>query len=143
MTEAELSRIEYFTKNEIEGTGSMLRDINALLIYRLNEFRRLIKRRVVLLPNGLTTGEHTNINHYIGKASDNGFCEGDGSVDIIKCFKAALSARFKGIGLYWNGIAYSIHLDIGRGYRFWSAKKGHRETEWTYYSLINDPARMN
>jgi hypothetical protein len=108
----------------------------------VQRFRVNVGRRVVLLPNGLTTGGHKSKEHAAGLAADVGFYEADGPVDIRSCFAAALDAGARGIGIYWNGAAYSMHMDLRKPYSFWCGTKRHRESEWRYLPLIINPAEV-
>jgi len=131
--------IRFFTPAEITGTGALLKDIRLPTIMMVNQYRKRMNRRVVLLPDGITTGEHSASEHPKGLAVDSAFVEQDGPVDVAVVFKAAISAGAKGIGLYWNGFAYSIHLDLRNDYAFWTAIKKHQEKSWKYKPLIIDP----
>lgn len=131
--------IKHFTKEEIERTGAKLADVKTELIIVLDDFRELAGRVVVLLPNGMTTGQHKAKEHPQGKAVDIGFRETDGAVDMQAMFISALEAGFTGIGIYWNGIAYSMHLDMRESYSFWKGTKNHGDTAWRYLPLVHCP----
>jgi len=134
-----IQNIYTFSPAEVRGTGAHLDDIQLPLLLALHRFRKTLRRRVVLLPNGMTTGEHTAPEHRLGLAADIAFIEADGKVLVEYIFKAALTAGIKGIGIYWNGSAYSVHLDLRGSFAFWSAVKKHRENNWIYAGLIIDP----
>ena len=72
-----------------------------------------------------------------GMAVDIAFREEDGAVDIQEIFICALQAGYTGIGIYWNGIAWSFHFDLRPIYAFWTAVKGHREIAWIYRPLLS------
>jgi len=129
--------IRHFTPEEVEGTGAKLSDVNFELIVRLEKFRDLIGRVVVLLPNGLTTGEHKSEWHRKGMAVDIAFREEDGAVDIQEIFICALQAGYTGIGIYFNETAYSFHFDLRPAYSFWRGMKKHRADNWDYSKLIS------
>jgi len=131
--------IRNFTKREIENTGANLADVKVQLFLSLQRFRMFIDRRIILLPNGLTTGNHKSWEHPNGYAVDVAFREADGEIHVSNLFKTALECNFRGFGIYHNEMAYSLHLDIGNRYRFWSAFKKHRENKWNYRPLIIDP----
>jgi hypothetical protein len=134
--------IKYFTPTEITDTGAALEDVQAALIVRYDYFRKLLGRAVCFCPNGLTTGNHKSPLHPAGEAGDASFREKDGPVNVTNVVKAALQAGFRGIGVYYNGTAYSIHLDLRSEYGFWTGFKGHRESTWNFRSLIVDPATL-
>lgn len=133
--------IVHFTPEEVEGTGASLDDVDVELLVRYDKFRKLLKRRVVFAPNGLTTGRHSSSLHPRGKAGDCHFVEMDGPIDARTILEAGLGAGFHGIGIYWNGFAYSTHLDLRKEYGFWSGWKKHRQENWEYLPLItiHDP----
>jgi hypothetical protein len=131
--------LRYFQASEVTNTGAELGSVQLELMHALDAFRRTLGRPVVLLPNGLTTGNHKAIAHRQGMAADVAIRESEGSVDVQLVFKAALVGGFKGIGIYWNDAAYSFHLELSVNYRFWVARKKHRETHWVYEPLIKDP----
>lgn len=134
--------IRYFSPSEITATGAALEDVDAALIARYDSFRDHLGRAVCFCPNGLTTGNHSSPLHPEGLAGDASFREQDGPVSVPNVFKAALLAGFYGIGIYHNGAAYSIHLDLRPEYGFWAGHKGHRESKWNFRSLIVDPAML-
>lgn len=136
----DLHNITCFTPEEVRGTGADLFDISLLLMLMLQKFRKSIGRKVVLLPKGMTTGEHKSQEHRMGLAVDVAFTEQDGPVDIAVVFRSCLTAGAKGIGVYWNGSAYSVHMDLRKEYTFWGAWKAHRKNTWNYTSLLKDPA---
>ncbi len=131
--------IKNFTPEEIESTGAKLEDVQLETIFKLQYFRNKIKRTIVLLNNGLTSGNHSSKKHPEGLAVDFTFREGDGTISVTEVFKYALEAKFKGIGIYHNQATYSFHFDLRECYGFWSARKEHRATSWEYDSLIVDP----
>jgi hypothetical protein len=135
--------IEFFTPGEVVRTGAALDDVSANLIIHYDRFRRVLNRRVVFAPNGLTTGVHSSPLHPRGLAGDCHYVEMDGPIDARTIFEAALLSGFHGIGIYWNGIAYSTHLDLRDEFAFWIGHKKHRETAWEYHSLINDPKNFS
>ena len=131
--------ILHFDANEIINTGANLSDVAASLIAALDRFRKLLHRPVLLLKNGLTTGDHKSRGHKAGLAADICLREADGEISINEIFKTALIAGFYVIGIYHNGAAYSFHLEIDNVYRFWMAYKKHREAQWHYASLLKNP----
>lgn len=142
MTERDfkLFGITKFTPQEVQETGADLSEVRVETMIMMQRYRVALGRAVVLLPGGMTTGNHRAKEHPLGLAVDSGFIEQDGKVDVSLVFRSALTAGARGIGIYWNGHAYSVHLDLRQEYSFWSAWKAHRETEWKYRPLIIDPA---
>jgi hypothetical protein len=131
--------IRNFTADEVTRTGAKLNDVDGSLLSAYDKFRDLVGRRVTLLPGGLTTGNHNSIWHKKGMAGDCALYEEDGPVSVSDVFKAALEAGFKGIGVYYNQIAYSFHLDLRPAYGFWARYREHREPHWHEVGLIVDP----
>lgn len=137
-------KIYNFTKKEVEETGAKLEDVKLALMRSIQKFREYIRRRVILVENGITTGNHKSIMHPDGKAIDGTLYIEDGPINIHILFKGALEAGFKGIGIYWNGIQYSFHFDLRNNYAFWigikDSKKGVKK--WIWKSLLQDPAKI-
>jgi hypothetical protein len=144
MTETDFTNydITHFTPAEIVGTGAALADISAPTIVLLERFRRGIGRTVCLLPGGLTTGKHRSEWHAAGLAVDIAFCEPDGTVQIGQCVDRALDVGYKGIGIYYNDFAYSMHLDLRPKHALWTAWKMHGEADWHYEPMVRDPAAI-
>jgi len=130
------------TPNDIEATGANLKDVELETILLLNQYYLLVKRKIVLLPNGLTSGKHMSINHPRGRAVDIAFADTEGPLNIYKAWKKAIQAGWTGIGIYWNGTAYSMHLDRRKDVAFWAGTKAHREKNWRYVSVFQDPKNL-
>jgi len=132
--------ITKFTPAEVENTGATLKDVRLRLILSLQAFRVIVDRRVGLLRNGMTTGEHDALEHPAGLAVDGYFFPGDGTVEISEIVKAALKAGFTGIGVYWNGVQFSFHLDLRPDLGFWyGSKESPGAGAWTFSSLFITP----
>ena len=127
--------IRFFTPEEVIATGADLKDIQLGLMDRLDTFRLMLGQPVHLLHNGMTTGEHVSPWHPKGLAAD---IYSNPHVTPKQIFKAALASEFKGVGIYWNGAAYSAHLDLGDSYRFWTWVKKDRAEKWVKYDLMLD-----
>lgn len=136
MTRAEFKPLRYFTASEVERTGASIADVQRETMYAIDDFRHEMGIPVRLLFNGITSGNHKSAGHPNGLAVD---CTISGTVDVGEVFKNALIAGFKAIGIYWNGAAYSFHLELADRYRFWSGRKAEGEAKWTYGRLIVDP----
>lgn len=113
--------IQFFRPKEIEATGAKLEDVDTVLIKRLDKLRNLLGLRIDLIKNGMTTGRHVSEGHKLGRAADV-FIP---TKNPYKVFKTALLCDLTRIGIYWNGEAYSFHLE--REYRktfgFWQKIK--------------------
>jgi len=131
--------INNINRTMIERSGAILTDVNLMLILSLDKFCELIQRRICILANGLTTGKHSSTYHPRGLAVDIAFLEGNGAINIYEIWKAAIEAGFKGIGIYYNGTAYSIHLDMRPRLGLWSGWKRHGEKNWHYTGVFQDP----
>jgi hypothetical protein len=143
MTETDFTRyqIRHFTHAGVRATGADPADVQPMLMQRLDAFAGLCGRRVVLLRNGMTTGEHVSVWHRRGLAADVGFCETD-VVDIQNLVIHAANAGFRGIGVYWGGAAYSMHLDCRPEPGQWARWKQHGQTVWNEGPLIVDPRTL-
>jgi len=134
-----------FTPKEVRATGAKLCDVQIWTMLTIQRFRDMINEAmghnvsVSLLKNGMTTGNHKSPYHPAGTAID---CYLSVEVATTIVFKCALNAGFKGIGIYWNGKAYSYHLDIGDDFRFWIGVKKPGGKKWTFDSLIADPKHL-
>lgn len=131
--------INYFSAQEIIETGAKLADISPVLFSNLNYFRIMLGQPVLLLKNGLTTGKHKSKEHRAGDAVDVYFQDDRKLPSISEVLFIAVKAGFSGVGIYHNGNAYSLHLDIGTKIRTWSAKKTNPKKDWTYSELIVNP----
>ena len=108
-----------FTKKEIEDTGASIESIDKHSFRKLILLRKTLNKPIKLLYNGMTTGRHKSKGHPLGKAYD----ITTGEEDYYKVFKCAIDAGFKKIGVYWNGSAYSYHLEDAEKCSFWSGTK--------------------
>lgn len=135
--------ITKFSPTEVVNTGADLATVKLSLMLALQKFRtdHRINRPVLLLQGGMTSGKHRALEHPRGEAADITFRLGE-TPEHTDLINAAHEAGFKGVGLYHNCVAYSLHLDVGPTYRSWAAFKRHGETEWTYISLYTDPAEL-
>ena len=124
--------IKHFTVEEVERTGAKIADVQYETIKKLDEFRELIKCPVVLLSNGLTSGEHKSVQHPAGEAVD--FTLGN-TRPISEVVKLALQAGFSGIGVYWNTVSNSYHFDTRLDFSFWYGEK-NKTGGWDYSSLF-------
>ena len=140
MTEHEIENINFFTKAEIENTGAKLEDVNVELFLRMQILRAHLGRRILLLPNGLTTGKHSSRQHPNGLACDFTFHSQDGSVDVEDIYYSCMhNADFQRYGVYWNGEQFSFHVEINdAGRKSWCAIKDENN-EWKYFALMADP----
>jgi len=129
------------TSQNVIGTGAALADVSVFLIIRLQRYADLSGRRFVLLPNGLTSGQHSSSYHKRGMAADISWREANGSLNIYQEWKGLIGAGFGGIGLYFNGTAYSAHVDLRPKLAFWAGWKRHGENIWTMGGLFKDPRK--
>ncbi len=133
--------IEKVTAADITGTGAALDSVNLFLILKVDEFAKRCPYPVVLLPNGLTTGIHRSTWHPRGLAVDLAFDVDPATVKIYDLWKLAIECGFTGVGVYWNGTAYSMHLDLRPHVAFWSGRKAQRG-RWNYGGVFQDPAKL-
>ena len=130
----------YFTAKEVIKTGAKIKDVKLRLMIALFRLRKLLGRRIKLIKNGMTTGKHKSPEHPGGLAADITFYIKDGPIAIGFLYGCCLAARFKGIGIYHNRRVYSLHLDIGKRFRRWTAVK-NKKGKWKYLPFINDPKK--
>ena len=108
----------------------------------LQAFRTAIDRRLNFQYNGITVGNHYSEEHPAGEAFDIRFDKRDGIITWrnVKWFiKIALRVGFRGIGVYWNGKEYSMHLDTRPDFSGWKEKKQKGKRKWIYSDLLSDP----
>jgi len=136
--------ITKFTAKEVIDTGADLAAVKLEGMLALQRFRldERIARPVILLPGGITSGNHRAPEHPRGEAYDICF-RIEQTPDITDVVNVAHQAGFRGIGVYHNCAAYSFHFDIGKTFRSWAAFKRHGDTEWTYISQFVDPAERS
>lgn len=129
-----------FSIDDIRNTGAELDDLDLDAFNKLSAFTKIISSPVFFINNGISTGVHKSAGHSLGKAFDI-------RVPRKNCyavFKAAIEAGFKRIGIYWNGNAYTYHLEDSPTASFWSGRKSRPgECPWEFNQLINDPRNLN
>jgi len=130
--------IQNVRAQDITGTGAPLDSVNVFLVRRLDEFVGRAGVKVVFLPNGLTTGVHRSTWHPRGLAADIAFDVDQDEVDIYALWKLAIEVGFRGVGIYWNGVAYSMHLDLRPRLAFWGGSKA-QGGPWDYSGVFTDP----
>ena len=131
--------VSHITPDQVEATGSMLSEVSVPLLVTLDWFIDRAGVPVVLLKNGMTSGKHDSPYHAAGKAADVAFDSTPLNVPVRHLVMLASRCGFQGVGLYWNGVAYSMHLDIGDSFRQWARRKRPDGT-WQQAALIVDPA---
>lgn len=127
-----------FSKREIEATGAKLEDIDYESFKKLCEFRLILGVPVYFIKNGMTTGNHRSPGHPAGKAYDVRIPK----ANFYTVFKAAISAGLIKFGGYWNGRAYSYHLEDSEVAAFWTGvkKAPGPKYSWNFTNpLINNP----
>lgn len=137
-----LLKIRHFTADDVRATGAQLMDVDLRLLCALDRFADQAQRAIVLLHNGLTTGEHMSDTHRAGLAADIAFHDDEGVLDISSLVIIAANCGFRGIGVYWNQAAYSMHLDLRQRPGQWARWRRHRETVWHETALIVDPRTL-
>lgn len=139
-TDFEKHNIDNFTVQEVMDTGCSLGSVDVKTMISTQRFREYVRRRVKLIENGLTTGGHKAPWHPRGLAVDSYLLPEDGPINIHLIFKGALTAGFKGIGIYWNQILWSFHFDHRPDYAFWGGVKDEPRLikEWQWYSILRD-----
>lgn len=131
MRPEDFQNVRKFTQAEVEAIpGEKIERIQAKTIYRLDEFRRLISRRV--RPLCFTTGTHSSEWHPNGEAVDFFLDMRDGPIDVTWIFVCLVRAGFTGIGVYWNGSVMSFHVDTRPDFIAWTARKEPGDSKWEY-----------
>lgn len=138
--------INCVTPEDVAKTGAKIADVSLILMLRLQAFSTLIPYKIVLLENGMTSGKHSSPLHLRGYAVDVAFNSEQSKIKIYDLWKAAIQAGFTGIGVYWNGVAYSMHLDVRKCIAFWGARKNPlynpddpNSQYWIYTGIFLDP----
>ena len=131
-----------FTPDEIINTGAALRGVSVTNICKIQKFRSILKRRVGLLKNGLTTGIHRSLLHPDGHAVDFFLYESDGAIDINEVVYALLESGFTGICVYFNGVTYSFHADERPGKMWLGVSTIDESGKHAYYGMISDPKKV-
>jgi hypothetical protein len=129
------------TPAEVEATGASLSAVNLETILCLDEFCRIAAVEIELLHNGLTSGGHESPEHPLGMAVDFAVRAKPGQrVNVLHHVPMLYWVGYRGVGVYWNGVAYSYHADIGDSFRQWSWERKPDQKGWTKRALILDPA---
>lgn len=137
-----------FTPQEIINTGADLRDVKLTTMHCLQQVRTKLNRRFHLIRNGLTTGNHVSPEHPNGEAVDFHLDVRDGPVtpDTIRLLRVlAIRAGFNGLGFYFNGVAYSFHLDlrpVGRYAEWKGTKDSPGIGSWKMQTIIGNTANI-
>ena len=115
-----------FSDQEIFKAGSDPKKLDENQCNTLDLFASMLKEDynkkiyVVLLFNGLTSGDHASPEHKEGKATDFIIVNKSGKhLDAKKVCHYMALAGFRGIGAYYNGLAWSFHGDTGDRIRSW------------------------
>ena len=128
------------TADEIRSTGSNVADIDSGAFESMCKLRKDLDSPIYFIVNGMTTGRHKSKGHPEGKAMDVRIPR----LPFYTVFKAAIAAGFNKIGVYWNGKAYSYHLEVSPYPAFWMGTKSGvgPKYPWTFSKLIKDPAKV-
>ena len=135
---ADYDRLPNFTAQEVVNTGGDPERMECAQMVGIQRVRTIINRRIKLLHNGMNSGVHTSkLNvHEKGRASDFELSTKDGAIDqaaIYAVFTAAITCGFNGIGVYFNGVGWSFHLDRREVAAFWIGRKAKPGAKgWTY-----------
>lgn len=130
--------LQHVRPKDILGTGAPLDSVNVFLAIKTDRFIERVGLPFQFLHNGLTTGIHRATWHPRGLALDGAFNTDQDLVKIYDVWKIAIECGFHGIGLYWNGTAYSLHMDLRPRLAFWGGTKV-AGGPWSYFSVFQDP----
>ena len=118
--------MKYFSTKEILNAGSSPELLTDELKKVLDYFAGLMKLNfgakvyVILLKNGLTSGQHASPEHREGKAVDFVIINKTGkSIRAYQVTQMMSYAGFRSCGAYYNGVAWSFHGDVGDRFRQW------------------------
>lgn len=138
MKTSDWPKVRHFTAAEIAATGADPKDVDYEAMLMLDRFRGILGCGVYLFAGGVTTGSHKSKGHKEGRAFD---CYLKEKRNFKAVLGAAVKAGFTAIGVYWNGTAYSFHLERDPDQvRLWTGKKKKPGDAWTYGQLLLDPA---
>jgi len=128
--------ITHFTSNEVIATGAHIEDVAYLTIKYLDRVRSLVDKPIKLIHNGLTSGNHTSRTHLEGCAVDFYVMDDISHTEAVKVALYGVSVGFRGIGVYWNGEAYSFHFDTRNELGTWYGTKTNKNDSWCYHGLM-------
>lgn len=128
------------TADEIRATGSNVEDVDYSAFDSVCQLRKELNSPIYFIKNGITTGNHKSPGHPAGKAFDIRVPR----LPMYAVFKAAIGSGFNKIGVYWNGKAYSYHLEVAPSPAFWMGTKPEPGPKhgWKFNTLIKDPAKV-
>ena len=109
MNSEDFLKLPNFTELEVEATGADIVDVDFETLNLLQRVRSYTGKRVGLIKNGLTTGEHQSELHGGGKAVDFKFLDPISPKLVIF---AMIKAGFNGVGVYrWSKTRFTFHGD--------------------------------
>lgn len=123
----------YFTNDEIRRSGGDPNGMCPIFMHKLSLFRDMINVPMIIVPNGMNSGNHKAKEHPQGQAADFYFTR---PVSDERVLHTAGLCKLNGIGLYTNHIgAKSYHVDDREVATMWKGIR-HKEGEsWTYSRL--------
>jgi hypothetical protein len=131
-----------FTLEEVQRTGAFVPGLRFMLFDRLQTFRNLIFRRVLLLKHGLNSGTHVSVFHNNGLAVDFTLDPSEGPVDVNYIVALLIQVGFKGVGVYWNGEQWSFHADLRSKGALWKQIE-NADGQWESSPLLSsDPLKL-
>ena len=126
----------FFSDKEIQSTGANPKDLDPVFMTRLSHVRREFNKFFILLPNGLTTGNHSSKLHPKGRACDFTIPNLSGEGDILRLYHLCRRHGLNGFGYYKNHIGvYSFHVDDRETPTIWYGTKEKKEDKWTMQTL--------
>lgn len=139
-----LHGIKNFTAREIEKTGAKVSEVDVHTIIMLQKLRTKMGRSILLLENGLTSGDHLSALHPGGRAVDCWFKKRQGAINHKTVFQTAIKVGFRGIGIYYNHElkVYTFHFDTRDDPKFWIGFKMKTKDNWEYRAMILDPKTL-
>jgi hypothetical protein len=143
MKNEDFRKFKNFSYKEVAATGANILMLRMRLFHYLQSFRNTIDRKVIILENGLNSGEHKSLFHQNSEAVDFTLDPDEGEIDVNYIVAILIQTGFKGIGVYWNGEIYSFHADLRYIAGLWKADKSDDGLAWEYEELLSsDPKKL-
>lgn len=112
-------RFPNFTREEVAKHGDLSK-IEIRVLYKLQELRSLLRVPISIIAIIKESTWHKN-----GHAIDFVFNGKLNGLHVNELVELMLTVGFTGIGVYWNGVAWSFHGDVRpNGIQLWTGIKG-------------------
>ena len=139
--------IRCVSERDIKDSNAPLESVDVHTIITLDRMYEYVKRdhqavRLLIAPDGLTTGVHNCTWHGRGLAVDLLFDSNPKHLDIYDMVKLAIESGFCGVGVYWTGAGYRMHVDMRPRFAMWGASR-NGDNQCVYRSVFSDPRKFD